>query len=267
MNKFNELAKELTNPYIEDPTSLLSSILEITRNSSFVWDSVPFDLIQFILRTLPVWQRQFSAQSAILAVKFLCRYVKRHPQGCVKLIEALQHPSFNVDEDQPLSSSASTLSSTSRFIYISSIQHSQHSQQQHDNTLNIPFNSLTFILSPSLSLSLSLYIFPIIILLLILMSIYISGKYRLLTKMLRHQKTFVGALKLLTQIVAHTPKPNKCTLIADLMQSAVCKIVSVHTHSLFYNTNSNLTLLFSLSSFISFLFILIMCCFFLVIIE
>jgi hypothetical protein len=54
------------------------------------------------------------------------------------------------------------------------------------------------------------------------------SKYRPLTKMLRHNKTFLPALRLITDMIALAEKSNKITLIADLIQSEILKILSVH---------------------------------------
>jgi hypothetical protein len=103
MKKFNEYTKELSNPYNENPISSLSSILEITTDPNFAWNSVSTELLHLIFVSLPEWQRVSQAQTAVLALKFLRRYIKKYPQGCAKLMETLQQPSFVSDDEQQAS--------------------------------------------------------------------------------------------------------------------------------------------------------------------
>jgi hypothetical protein len=103
MKKFNEYSKELSNPYNENPISSLSSILEITADPNFSWNSVSSELLHLIFASLPEWQRVSQAQTAVLALKFLRRYIKKYTEGCSKLMEALQQPSFVSDDEQPTS--------------------------------------------------------------------------------------------------------------------------------------------------------------------
>jgi len=156
-NKFLEYERELTNPYNDNPIVSLTSIRDITCDPQFSWNLVSRDLLQFIIGTLPEWQRQLQAQPAVLALKFLRRYIKKHPQGCVNLIETLQHSTLTTEEDQASAS---------------------------------------------------------------------SSKFRPLTKMLRHNKTFLPGLKLINDIVALTAKQSKIALIVDLIQSDILKIIS-----------------------------------------